>query len=712
MHHLLAGSLLLMSLAAPGPHPMTRIDPVEDDYHGTKVADPYRWLEDGAAPEVQEWIAAQGAHTRRHLDALPGRAELKAQYEALWQYPITYSVESYGDRLFWSHRGPGQDQPVIYTGAYAAGPHDGQLFLDLNQLNAEGTTALDWMTASPDGVLVAYGLSQGGSELSTLHVKNAVTGEQLADQIPRTRASSIAWLPDNSGFYYSRLPEPGSVPAGDEAFYRRIFFHKLGEVPASDPLIFADESNKETWVSAGASSDNSTLFISTSLDWSKNDLYMRPLNAGLTDPWTILAVGEEGHTNADVAGDTLLLMTNVGHPRYRILKAKISAPEDRVEIIPEGEGVIQGFWIVDGQLAVQTLENAYNKLRIYDLDGQLQREIEFPTLGTVSEITAHDTEPVLICNFTSYTYATAVLKIRTDTGEVEVLSQLAIPLAWDRYQVAQEWATSKDGTQVPMFIVSLKGLPMDGTNPTILYGYGGFNNSLTPGFSRGALPWIEAGGIYVYTNLRGGGEFGKDWHEAGRLERKQNVYDDFYACAEHLFARGYTSPAKMAISGGSNGGLLVGVALTQRPDLCRAAICSVPLLDMLRYQHFLLGRLWVPEYGSADDPAQFGFIYDYSPYHRVVDGTKYPAVLFMSGDQDSRVDPLHARKMAARMQAATAGEHPILLRVEFNAGHGQGTPLSKSIDELTDQYTFLAHELGMTTFPAPSPLLPSAPASE
>jgi len=706
MHHLLAGSLLLMSPAAPGPYPASRVDPVEDDYHGTKVADPYRWLEDATTPEVQTWIAEQGNYTRTYLDALPGRDALKAQYEALWEYPITYSVSISGERLFWSYRGPGQDQPLIYTGPMGSGPKDGIVFLDLNQLNAEGTTALDWMTASPDGELVAYGLSESGSELSTLHVKNAITGELLPDRIPRTRASSIAWLPNKSGFYYSRLPEPGTVAKGDESFYRRVFFHQLGDDPTSDPLIFADESNKETWISAGSSTDDSTLFISTSLDWSKNDLYMRPLKAPLTDPWTILAVGLDGQTSADVVDDTLIIMTNVGHPRFHILKANLATPDERTEIIPESDAVIEGMWIVGKQLAVQTLENAYNKLRIYDLDGKLEREIEFPTLGSVSEISAHDTEPILLCNFTSYTYATAVLKIHTDTGEVEVVSQLAIPLDWDRYQVRQEWATSKDGTKVPMFIVSLAGLPMDGTNPTILYGYGGFNNSLTPGFSRGALPWIEAGGIYVYTNLRGGGEFGKDWHDAGRLEKKQNVYDDFYACADHLFERGYTSPAKMAISGGSNGGLLVGAALTQRPDLCRAAICAVPLLDMLRYQHFLLGRLWVPEYGDADVASQFGFIYDYSPYHHVVDGTKYPAVLFMSGDQDSRVDPLHARKMAARMQAATGGEHPILLRVEFNAGHGQGTPLSKTIDELTDQYTFLAHEFGMANFPAPSPLSP------
>lgn len=700
------GSLLLMVMAlTPESYPPTRVDDVTEDFHGQVVADPYRWLEDGSNPEVQAWVEAQGAYTRATLDAHPGREALQAQYEALWQYPITTEAEIAGDRLFWKRRDAGADQPVVYSGTFAQGPTGGTVFLDLNTLSEDGTVAMDWMQPSRDGVLVAYGLSEGGSERSTLYVRNALTGEKLPDVIPFTRASSIAWLPDNSGFYYSRLPEPGTVPEGEESFWRRIYFHALGSDPAEDPLVFGDSFDKETWVSVGVSHDYSTIFGFASTDWARNDLYMRPLTGPVDAPWTPLVVGEDGRTSAEVVGEHLILLSNVGAPRFRILKGLLADPLVAEEIIPEGDGVIETFAVVDGLLAVQTLENAFHQLNIYDLNGALQRTIALPTLGTLSGLHAHPTEPLLICSFTSFTYAPAILQINARTGDVSVLSQLEIPLDWDRYAVAQEWATSKDGTQVPMFVVSLKDRPRDGSNPTILYGYGGFNNSLTPYFSRGALPWIEAGGIYVYANLRGGGEFGKEWHEAGRLERKQNVYDDFIACAEYLFAEEYTRPEKLAIAGGSNGGLLVGAVMVQRPDLCRAVICSVPLLDMLRYHRFLLGRLWIPEYGDPENPEHFPFLRAYSPYHNAVPGTDYPAVLFMSGDQDSRVDPLHARKMAALLQQDSASGLPVLLRVEFKAGHGQGSPLSKVIVELTDQYTFLATQLGVGTFPVASPLL-------
>ncbi|MEO7993423.1 MAG: prolyl oligopeptidase family serine peptidase, partial [bacterium] len=554
-----------------------------DDYFGTKVEDPYRWLEAGDDPAVQTWEGEQGAKTRGLLDTLPGRDALMAEYETLWQTPLNTGFTLAGNKVFWSRREAMANQPQEWVTNRATGIAGGHVYLDPNALSTDGTVALDWNVASPDGALIAYGTSEGGDEMSTLHVRHTDTLEDMPEAIRYTRSSSIAWLKDSSGFYYSRLPDPTTVPEEDKQFYRHIFFHKLGTPAADDPLVYGADQPKETWISVGSSSDYSTLFLSSSIDWAKNDLWMRPLDAPIDAPWVTLSVGEDGQTGGEVVGETLLLRTNVGHPRYCLMKAPLSSPDQRTMLIPEGPGVLEAFVVANGRLVVQFMENAYHHIRVYSLDGQLEREVELPTLGPVSGLTSNPANPRVLFGFNSFAYPPTTFELDVTTGGLTTIDSMDLPIDFSRYEAVQEWATSKDGTKIPMFLVGKKGF-RDGTpKPTILYGYGGFEVSLTPGFSRGLIPWLESGGVSVTANLRGGGEFGSAWHEAGRLEKKQNVFDDYYACAEHLIASGITTSKQLAFNGGSNGGLLVGAAITQRPELAQAAICGVPLLDMLRY---------------------------------------------------------------------------------------------------------------------------------
>jgi len=484
------------------------------------------------------------------------------------------------------------------------------------------------------------------------------------------------------------------VPAGDEEYFRRIYFHRLGADWRNDPLVAGEGRPKEEWAEISASSDWRYALLSRSLDWAKNDLFVRRLDGGAG--FTPVAVGLDGQTRGDVHGDTLYLRTNVGAPRYRIVRAPVATPgpEHWAEVVPEGDGVIEDFGIAGGRLVVQVLEDAHSRLRVHDLSGRLLHEVRLPTLGTVRGLSTVAERPEAYFQFDSYAYPTAVLRLDPASGALHPVEQLACAVDLAAYETRQEWCTSKDGTRVPMFVVARRGVARDGRSPALLTGYGGFEISQTPAFDRRLLPLLERGVVFAEANLRGGGEFGRAWHEAGRLGRKQNVFDDFHAAAEHLVRAGYTASDRLAVWGGSNGGLLTGAAVVQRPELIAAAVVAVPLLDMLRYQRFAIARLWIPEYGTAEDPAQFPFLYAYSPYHHVRPGTAYPAVLLTTAESDSRVAPLHAMKMAARLQAATAGERPVLLRVEPKAGHGQGKPLSKQMEEWLDVSTFVLWQTG------------------
>jgi len=560
---------------------------------------------------------------------------------------------------------------------------------------------------------VAYGTSAGGSEMSTLHIVETKTGTLLPDMIERTRAASIAWTLDNAGFYYTRYPKKGDVPAGQEAYNRHVFYHELGSDPADDPLIFGEGRDAEDWPSVSLSNDGRWLLIDVEQGWTKTELFLMDLKAGT--PPTRVTTGKNFLYHGSVYNGKLFITTNEDAPRYRVFVTDVGNydRENWKELIPQSDAVLQSASVFGGKLFTQYEQNATSQLKIFDLDGKKLSDVALPAIGSIFGSHGKWDRDEAFFGFQSFTVPPSIYRV--DLKPLQFVSGknsydvIANPSLWAKvdapsidpsaYEVQQEWFHSKDGTRVPMFVVHKKGLAKNGHNPTLLTAYGGFNLSLTPAFSRSAYLWMEHGGVYAVANLRGGAEFGEDWHRAGMLDKKQNVFDDMIAAAEHLIAEKYTDKNHLAIQGGSNGGLLMGAMITQRPDLFRAVVCQVPLLDMLHYQDFQIAKLWIPEYGSAENPEQFKWLYAYSPYHHVKAGVSYPAILFMTADTDTRVDPMHAKKMAALMQAAAKNgasrERPILLRIETKAGHGAGKPVTKLIEEFTDVYSFLFWQLGV-----------------
>jgi len=682
--------------AARPAYPATPVHDVADTLHGTVLVDPYRWLEDDSSATVREWTAAENTLTRKILDTFPGRAALAKRLRTLYSIPVTTQPHACGARLFYSKRAGAQNQPVVVM-RESGNRGEPRVVLDPNLLSAEGTVALDWMYPSPDGALVAYGMSGSGSEQSTLRIRDAVSSSDLKEEIPHTQFASVAWDPDGRGFHYTRHPRPGDVPAGEEVFHERVYHHRLGDDAARDSLVFGGEGRPiQESRDVYASSDRRWLFLNTSLDWARTDVFYKP--AGSSAPFAPLAVGLDGRISADAYGGRLYLRSSVGAPRYRILTTDPSTPDSShwKVLVPEQPGVIEEFQIAGGQLALAISEKAISRVLLFGMDGKLRRELALPAPGAVSNLTAEPDGDALYFVFTSFAFPAAVYRYDLKRDALEPLEQNPPQLRAADFEARQEWATSVDGTDVPFFIVHRKGLAIDGDRPTILYGYGGFNSSETPSFSAQVIPWLEAGGVYVQACLRGGGEFGREWHAAGRLDRKQNVFDDFYAVADWLFQHGITRPQHLAARGGSNGGLLAGAALTQRPDLFGAVVCQVPLLDMIRYQRVSIARYWVPEYGSSENPEQFRYLLAYSPYHNVKDGTRYPATLLTAAESDARVAPLHARKMAALLQAKSGGDAPILLRIESKAGHGQGKPTAMRVEEAVDILSFLMMQFGVS----------------
>jgi prolyl oligopeptidase len=648
-----------------------------------------------------------------------------------------------GKHYFYTKREGMQNQPVLYVRdreetSQTTSPQPDRVLVDANQLAADGTIALDWFQPSDNGKYVAYGTSQSGSEMSTLHIIETKTGSILPDVIERTRAASIAWLHDNSGFYYTRYPKKGDVPAGQEMYNRQVFLHLLGTDPETDDLIFGEGRDPEDWPSVFLSNDGRWLLIHVSQGWTKSELFLMDTHGN--NPPSRLTTGKDFNYGAEVYEGKIYITTNEDAPRYRVFVTD-AGNFDRAawkEIIPQTDAVLQNVSVYGGRLFAQYEQNAASQLKLFDLDGKKISDVSLPAIGTVFGHGGRWNRDEAFFGFHSFTTPPSIyridlktapqgLKPASVTDSVGTAESRALPKAADpavvetilgtkvepslwakvdapsidpsAYEVNQEWYKSKDGTHVPMFVVHKKGLQKTGRNPTLLTAYGGFNVSLTPSFSRTAYLWMEHGGVFAVANLRGGAEFGEDWHRAGMLEKKQNVFDDMIAAAEHLISEKYTDKNHLAIQGGSNGGLLMGAMITQRPDLFRAVVCQVPLLDMIRYQNFQIAKLWIPEYGTAENPDQFKWLYAYSPYHHVKRGEEYPAILFMTGDFDTRVDPMHAKKMAAEMQAeAKNGQsktRPILLRIESKAGHGAGKPVTKQIEEFTDVYSFLFWQLGM-----------------
>ncbi len=684
---------------APATPPKAKTEVVEDNIHGHKIADPYRWLENSQASDTQQYVHDELAYTRSILDPLPGRAQTHQRLTQLLSIGTIGTPQLGGNFYFYTRREGTQNQPVLFVREGINGKD--RTLLDVNQLAADGTVALDWWFPSEDGKYVAYGTSASGSEESTLKVIETATGKQLPDTIERTRFASVAWKKDNSAFFYSRHPKKGDVPSGEEVYHVKIFYHVMGTDPAKDPLIFGEGRKAQDIPGVQlADDDDRWLLITVFQGWAKSEMYLQDLKAG-TPPVEITS-GKDFLYSGEVYQNKLYITTNEDAPRSRVLVVDAANPkrENWKEIVPQSDAVLQNTAIVGGKLGAQYEKNASSLLKLFQLDGKFIDDIPLPAIGTVSGTGSKWNRQEIFFGFQSFTIPPSIYHYDLSSRKTNLWDKVNAPgIDPSAYEVHQLWYTSKDGTKVPMFVFHKKGLELNGHNPTLLTGYGGFNVSLTPSFVGGRYIWLEHGGIFAVANLRGGAEFGEDWHQAGMLQKKQNVFDDFISAAEFLISQKYTDKDHLAIQGGSNGGLLVGAAFTQRPDLYRAVVCQVPLLDMLRYQNFQIAKLWIPEYGSAEDSKQFDWLYAYSPYHHVKPGTQYPAILFMTADTDTRVDPMHAKKMAALMQAEAANgqsrERPILLRIETKAGHGAGKPITKQIEEGTDIYSFLFWQLGV-----------------
>ncbi len=674
-------------------YPDTPSHEVVETLHGEVIADPYRWLEDGDTPETRQWTERQNALTEAHLAAIPGRERIRRRLEELLAIGVLGAPAPAHGRYFYLRRDGTQNHPVLYWRDGLEG--DDRIAVDPNALNQAGTTALDWYFPTKDGRLLAFGLSENGSEESVLHLLDVQSGRELNDRIPRMRAASLAWLPDGRGFYYTRYPAPNEVPAGEEQYHRAVYFHELGTDPAADPLIFKP-AEKEHWPGVSLSPDGRWLLVSVARTFDETDLYLKDLAADTS----MVAVARDlpATFDGEIAHGRLFLRTNLDAPTYRLYVVhpeRVERDAWREIVPPRSDAVLDGVTVAGERLALSYLERASSRLRLVDLDGVPVEEVTLPTLGSLFGIGAEWDGDELFYGFSSYTLPPSVYRIDLPTGNTSLWKRVEADVDPGKFAVRQVTYRSRDGTLISMFLVHATGLVQDGNNPTYLTGYGGFNISMTPAFSRSLLLWLEHGGVVAIPNIRGGGEYGESWHQAGILRSKQNSFDDFIGAAEWLIREGYTRPDRLAAAGGSNGGLLVGAALTQRPELFRAVLVQVPLLDMLRYHQFLIARLWIPEYGSADDPEQFRWLRAYSPYHQVRSGVAYPAVLLATAESDTRVDPMHARKMAARLQAATSAERPVLLRLEARAGHGAGKPLSKVLQELTDSWTFVFSELGV-----------------
>lgn len=673
-------------------YPETKKKVVVDTLFGVEIPDPYRWLEDFESEKVQEWVENQNKLYYSVVEQLSKEEKIYDEYMKLYSTKLMGLPKRYGNTYFFQERDGLMNHSITYM---VVGSIDGEKIeiINPNEWSEDGTINMDWMQPSPDGSLVVYGKSEKGSEVSTLHILDVEEGQHLSDVIERTRHPSIAWLPDKSGFYYSKNPKKGEVPEGDENYYRRLFFHKIGKYPEDDPLVFGEGRGKEEWIDAILSSQENYIIISSYLGAEKNDLYLKRVKEG--GEIKTIAEGLENSFQADVFDGKVYIYTNWNAPKGRIMVADIEnlSPDDWKELIHESEGIIESFHIVGGKLVVKYMQDVYTKISIFELNGEHLYDLDFPTMGSADIFGSWDS-PELLCSFESFFYPITIYRFNLDAGKRETIFQLDVGRDLGDYELKQIRYPSKDGTLIPLWIMYKKGVNRDRDNPTILSGYGGFNVSRKPYFTRTLFPWLDRGGIYSIACLRGGGEFGEEWHKAGMLSNKQNVFDDFIAASEYLIEKNWTNPDKLTIWGGSNGGLLVGAALTQRPDLYKVVVCTVPLLDMLRYHNFHFARIWIPEYGSVESKEQFKYIKEYSPYHNVYSDKDYPAVHFFAGQSDTRVHPMHAMKMAALMQDVVGFETPILLYVEPKSGHA-GKPLIMALRDISHRYLFVMWQLGM-----------------
>lgn len=680
-------------------YPETKKVDTVTDYFGTQITDSYRWLEDDRSEETGNWVKAQNEVTFGYLEEIPFREQLKNRLTDLWNYEKIGSPWKEGDYIYYSKNDGLQNQYVVYRKKGDQGEEE--VFLDPNKFSDDGTTSLAGMSFSEDGKTLAYSISEGGSDWRKVIVIDAETRDIVEDTLIDVKFSGISWR-GNEGFYYSSYDKPEGSELSAKTDQHKLFYHKLGTPQAEDKLIFGGtDVQKHRYVGGRVTRDNRYLMISAGNSTSGGKLFLMDLNQENPELITVIGNEESDAYVIDNVGSKLYISTNLDAPNGRIVTVDASnpSPENWVDFIAETENVLSPS-TGGGYFFTVYMKDAVSQVKQYDYDGKLVREVELPGVGSAGGFGTKKEEDVLYYSFTNYVTPTSIYKYNIEAGTSELYNKPAIDFNPEDYQSEQIFYSSKDGTKVPMIITYKKGIERDGSNPTILYGYGGFNISLTPSFSITNAIWLEQGGVYAVPNLRGGGEYGKEWHDAGIKTDKQNVFDDFIAASEYLIDEGYTSSEKLAIRGGSNGGLLVGAVMTQRPDLVQVALPAVGVLDMLRYHTFTAGAGWAYDYGTADDSREmFEYLLGYSPLHNVKEGVAYPATLVTTGDHDDRVVPAHSFKFAAELQDKQAGEDPVLIRIETNAGHGAGTPVSKTIEQAADIFGFTLYNMGYEVLP-------------
>lgn len=698
------GGALAQHCNADGPittYPVSKKDAQVDDYHGNRVADPYRWLEDANSGETQAWVAAQNKVTQTYLASIPARDAIRERLTRLWNFE-RYSVPfKEGRRYFYSRNDGLQNQSVLYTLTdLKAAP---RVLLDPNKLTADGTAALAGIAVSPDGNYLAYGIAVAGSDWQEWKVRDIASGNDLADQLKWVKFSGASWTRDGKGFFYSRYDEPKeATKLADVNYFQKLYFHKVGTPQSADVLVYERPDQKEWGFDGQVTDDGRYLVVSIRQGTErKNRVYYKDLHQPDGAMVVLLDAFDAAYNFIDNQGPVFWFRTDNKAPRGRIVKIDIRKPasDQWKVVIPEAAETLQRANLIGNRLVVDYLKDARSQIGLFDLSGRRLPDVVLPGIGSVAGFGGKRADAETFYSFSSFNTPAAIYRYDVAQGRSTLFRRPTVDFDPAAYETRQVFVTSKDGTRVPMFVVHKKGLTLDGGNPTYLYGYGGFDISLTPWFSVANLTWMEMGGVLAVPNLRGGGEYGKAWHEAGTKLRKQNVFDDFFAAAEWLIDHRYTSSAKLAIGGGSNGGLLVGAAMTQRPALFAAALPAVGVMDMLRFHRFTIGWAWTSDYGSSDNADEFKALYAYSPLHNLKRGTCYPATMITTADHDDRVVPAHSFKFAAAAQEAQAGPAPMLIRIETKAGHGAGKPTTKQIEEVADRWGFLSKVLGMAQAP-------------
>ena len=672
-----------------------RVDQV-DDYHGVKVADPYRWLEDTDSAETKDWVEAENKLTFRYLENIPSREGIRDRMTKLWNYERFTVPELEGGRYFFQHNNGLQNQNVLLVAdSLTVAP---RMLLDPNTLSADGTVALSGTAITDDGKLMAYGTAASGSDWQEWRVRDVSTGKDLPDLIKWVKFSGASWTKDGKGFFYSRYDEPKDAALREANYFQKLYYHRLGTPQSEDSLIYNRPDNKELGFGGGVTDDGKYLVIAVWQGTSpKNRLYYKDLTKPDSPVVKLLDDFDAQYQFIDNDGPVFWIQTDLDAPRRKLIAIDTRHPEKSnwKTIVPEGKDKLEHTGVVDNVFLLSYLKDAQAEVRVYDLKGKFLRNVDLPGIGTADGFNGKRKDKETFYAYTSFISPTTIYRYEPGTGKSSVFRKPKVDFDASQYETKQVFYHSKDGTRVPMFLTYKKGLKLDGQNPTLLYAYGGFDISLTPAFSVPNIVWLEMGGIYAQPNLRGGGEYGEDWHLSGTKAHKQNVFDDFIAAAEWLIANKYTSTPKLAIRGASNGGLLIGACLTQRPDLYGVTLPHVGVMDMLRFQKFTIGWAWTSDYGSSDNAEDFKYLYAYSPLHNLKSGTKYPPTLISTADHDDRVVPGHSFKFTATMQADQAGPAPVLIRIQTKAGHGAGKPISKIIEETADEWAFTAKNLGM-----------------